>query len=158
QSARAELAAPSGTRNVVGQNAREAKLERIREIEIGIARYVDLITATVVRHEIAHQVLTNLGIQGQDDSRRWLCGGLAMQFKTTDPPNRYRLADFFAESAGEKSFGIASLISDPKLIGPGARNAQQAYAAAWALAFYLIEEDPYGFKAYMDLASKHENL
>ncbi len=147
--ARASLSRTNGVPSATEQKARRTKLERIQKIESSLESYMELTTATVVRHEIAHQVLISMGIQKAGDQRRWLCEGLATQFETLRQPNRYRLADFFSAGAGNDPISLVALISDPKLIGPGAVHQQQAYAEAWALTFYLVEEHPREFSLYL---------
>lgn len=144
-------------RDAAAQKSREERLRRIRELEGQIDRGMDLIIATVIRHEIAHQVLFDLGLQRDDDHRRrWLKEGLAMQFETISAPNRYRLEDFRAINWSKPPLSIRSLVEDPRIIGPGAEKPQQAYAASWALCYYLIETQPREFAAYLHSPPERE--
>jgi hypothetical protein len=132
------------------QKQAEAKLRLARAIERQIDQYLDLLSATVVRHEIAHQVLFRLGIQKPAHrDRRWLKEGLAMQFETAAPPNRHRLADFAAIDWKRSPLFATALIQDPTLLGPGGADAPQAYAAAYALVLYLMDRRPTQFAAYL---------
>lgn len=156
--ARAEMIA-SGTRpeshDEPAQQARNAKLQRIREIEAALDQQMELINATVIRHEIAHQVLLALDIQSASDrTPRWLSEGLAMQFETLDQPNPFRLADFLALDSRKTPLGLNELIHDPKVIGPGATDPQRTYAAAWALVYYLIDAHPRAFATYLQDVGK----
>jgi hypothetical protein len=128
----------------------DARLTRIRTIQRQLDQSLDLLNTTVVRHEIAHQVLFHFAIPSREcRDRRWLKEGLAMQFETPAPPNRHRLADFAAIDRRRAHLSAEALISDPTLIGPGAGEAQHAYAAAYALVFYLIDAHPTQFAAYL---------
>lgn len=107
-------------------------------------------TRLVVRHEIAHQALFNLGIQKPHDrSRRWLKEGLAMQFEVGVGLNAFRLADFHEFSKTCDVAYLRHLIADPRLIGPGAGELPRAYAIAWALVRYLIAEKTEAFSRYL---------
>lgn len=129
---------------------REQRMVRIRKVEAQLEEHLQLITATVVRHEIAHQVLWNLGLQRADQARRrWLKEGLAMQFETADGVNKYRLADWKTIDWSAKSVSLKEIVRDATRIGPGAANPQQAYAAAWGLVWYLVKAKPKEFAAYL---------
>lgn len=129
---------------------REQRMARIRKIEAQLEEHLQLITATVVRHEIAHQVLWNLGLQRVDQARRrWLKEGLAMQFETADDANKYRLADWKTIEWPTESVSLKDIVRDATRIGPGAANPQQAYAAAWGLVRYLVKAKPREFAAYL---------
>jgi len=128
----------------------ETRRRRTNELERQINQNLELIRAVVIQHEIAHEVLFNLGLQRPlDHRRRWLKEGLAMQFETTTTPNAHRLADFRDIDWGGRPPTIRSIIEDPTLVGPGAAAPQRAYAAAWALCYYLIQTHPREFERYL---------
>ncbi|MFQ5501730.1 MAG: DUF1570 domain-containing protein [Phycisphaerae bacterium] len=134
--------------------AARARLEkthhRAREIQTQIATYERLITMTVVRHEIAHLVLTNLGLQSaQPSGMRWLREGLAMQFEGEEPVNRHRLDDFLAAADCDKGLNLAALVGESAYIGPGAKDLSARYSIAWALVYDLIHERPRAFATYL---------
>lgn len=109
-----------------------------------------IINDTVFRHELAHLVLFNIGVQTPAmRDRRWLQEGLAMQFEAPTVVNRYRAADFLALDVDRALPLCRSLISDPTPLAPGARNSANAYSAAWAVVFFLSSEDPQGFALYL---------
>jgi len=138
---------------------REKKRRRVREIERQIEAYQRLISTTVVRHEIAHQVMANFGLQPRSvASFRWLREGLAMQFETRDGSNQHRLEDYLAAADRDAGQSLALLVSDPKWIGPGARDLGSRYAAAWLLVHYLVHKRPAEFASYLreGLAEKRE--
>jgi hypothetical protein len=153
-----ELSAEEG-RAAPGDKAARRRLDekrrRIHEMEGLIRAHERLITETVVRHEIAHQVLFNLGLQPRAASPlRWLREGLAMQFETPGAVNRHRLSDFLAAADGRRSLGLRALVSDPKHIGPGADDLPARYSTAWALVAYLIRQHPRQFAAYVGERSR----
>lgn len=128
----------------------DEKRRRIRETEGLICAHERLITQTVVRHEIAHQVLFNVGLQSSATSHpRWLREGLATQFETRGAVNGHRLEDFLAAAEGGRDLGLRALVGDPKHIGPGADDLPARYATAWALVAYLVERRPRAFAAYI---------
>lgn len=127
------------------------RFDAVRRMQVQLDEHERLINQTVIRHELAHQVLSRLGIQtGRMKDRRWICEGLAMQFEILDPINGSRLADFRAIDWGDDRLSIHNLVSDSKLLGPGATNAPAGYAAAWGLVYYLINERPKQFAAYLE--------
>ena len=128
-----------------------ARLQRrIEMLQEQIAEYERLINATVVRHEIAHQILAGSGIQRQGpEGRRWLQEGLAMQFEGDDATNRYRREDLLSTEASGAPIGVRSLITDSKLLGPGGKRSQLAYATAWGLVDFLVKRHPRAFAAYL---------
>ena len=129
---------------------REKKLARIRQAEAQIAEYELLVNRTVIQHEIAHQVLFNIGLQSRSDHmRRWLKEGLAMQFETPGAPNTYRQADYEAIAADRRLDLLRRVVGDPKVIGPGAPQAAEAYACAWALVYYFSEKRPAMLATFM---------
>ncbi len=129
----------------------DAKRRRIRELEGLILAIERQITRTVVRHEIAHQVLFNLGLQPRTAAPlRWLREGLAMQFETSGAVNRHRLEDFLAVANGRDRLELPALVGDPKHIGPGAANLPARYATAWALVAFVIEQQPKQFATYVE--------
>lgn len=124
--------------------------KRVRDLEGQIDQYERLINATVVRHEIAHQVLRNLGFQPRTwRTRRWLVEGLAMQFEGDLAENPHRLADLKAAPAESWKTVLVDLVGDPRRIGPGSADASRMYAVAWALVRFLRETRPTGFSAYL---------
>ncbi|HKQ49925.1 MAG TPA: DUF1570 domain-containing protein [Phycisphaerae bacterium] len=109
-----------------------------------------LINDTVIRHELAHLVLYNIGVQtAAMRDRRWLQEGLAMQFEAAEPVNSYRAADFLAIDPDKTVALCRSVIADPRPLAPGAQTSTEAYAAAWAIVFYVSSELPREFATYL---------
>ncbi|MFQ5425162.1 MAG: DUF1570 domain-containing protein [Phycisphaerae bacterium] len=146
---RRELSAALAGGGVTGPAASRRR-RRIEGLSRQIASYERLINATVVRHEIAHQVLANIGLQRPElGMRRWLTEGLAMQFESEGPVNRYRLEDLTSTETRRNPIEARSLITDPKRLGPGAERLPIAYATAWGLVRFLIDRRPRAFRDYL---------
>jgi hypothetical protein len=122
---------------------------RAQELDTELTRLQRLINQTVVRHEIAHQVLYNLGIQESGDSRRWLKEGLAMQFENLGTINEFRRADFLAVDWANHPRRLRDLVADPPMLAPGAEDLAENYAAAWAMVYYLSRQKPAALTAYI---------
>ncbi len=138
---RREVASPM-SESSSGRNVDEAQRE--------ITAHEQIINETVFRHELAHQVLFNIGVQtAQMRDRRWLQEGLAMQFESAEAISPYRAADFLAINAGDCLTLFRSVIADPRPLAPGAENSARAYAAAWAIVYYLIHHEPRAFAPFL---------
>ncbi len=108
------------------------------------------VIATVVRHEIAHQVLAATGVQStHSGAARWLIEGTAMQFENADGPNALRLADALAVPPGDRLAHARRVVGDPRELAPGRPNASAAYAMAWALVYHLAETQPRALASYL---------
>jgi len=114
----------------------------------------------VILHEAAHQTAFNVGIHNRfAPTPAWLAEGLATMFEApgvydsrrrpllTDRVNQQRLADF-REIVANNCRGdlLAALIGSDDLF---VRKPVEAYAAAWALCFYLTETQPDRFARYL---------
>lgn len=105
--------------------------------------------ATVV-HEATHQIAFNCGMHSRfADNPVWLTEGLAMYYETPDLSsrtgwrtagqiNRSRLKQFmdYVRRGRPKDSLIQLLSSDERFRDP--KTAPDAYAEAWALAFFLV--------------------
>ena len=146
--ARREVSSYSTGKDAEAQ--RQKRLRQIRDVEQQIASHEQAINSTVLRHEIAHLVLFNLGLQRLEDrNRRWLKEGLAMQFENPDGINVYRSTDMQALPLQNQKLMLRRIVSDPSQIGPGADQPAQAYALAWSLVFYLSSEQAPAFRQYL---------
>lgn len=115
-----------------------------------LTAHEQIINETVFRHELAHQVFFNIGVQTPSmRDRRWLQEGLAMQFESTKDISPYRGADFLAIDIKDCEPLFRSVLSDPKFLAPGAKDSARAYAAAWAIVYYLIHEQPKPLAVYL---------
>lgn len=116
---------------------------------LALAVIESTVTMIVVRHEVAHQVLSNFGLQSPDDPRRWLTEGLAMQFEPEQGLNQLRLTDFLAACHKKDALLLKELVSDPDTLAPEATNSALRYATAWVLVKFLIAEKPERFARYL---------
>jgi hypothetical protein len=127
--------------------------ELARKAQRELAAHEAMINQTVFRHEIAHQVLFNLGLETTGPNRRrWLAEGLAMQFEAPRPPNIYRLDDFLEAGKRPDPISVRTLLTSADCIGPGAARLQDGYATAWALVCYLRERYPEELRRYLGTA------
>ncbi|HVX15158.1 MAG TPA: DUF1570 domain-containing protein [Pirellulales bacterium] len=124
----------------------------------------ELNVATVI-HEATHQIGYSCGLQARYSAIPiWLSEGMAIYFETPDlnnskgwrtigAVNQARLARFRAYLRSRPPDSLASLIaSDDRL-----RNrelAEDAYAEAWALHYFLIRQRPKQYMAYIKLMSE----
>lgn len=133
-----------------GQSGAMEQMRRIREMEAQLDLHEKLVNATVLRHELAHQAMFHLGIQTSSmRDRRWLCEGLAMQFESEGHSNKFRRDDFLAIDWESPPFTLRSIVGEPHLMGPGAKDSAAGYATAWALVHFLIDTQPESFARYI---------
>lgn len=137
-----------------GDDRAEARRRRIAELERQIQSYEELIATTVIRHEVAHQVLANFRLQPADNqSLRWLREGLAMQFESPGgQPNTHRLHDLWGGEAAPPVHWLRDLVADPAYVGPGSPDLPVRYARAWALVKYLVDHRPKQFGKFLQSA------
>jgi len=107
--------------------------------------------ATII-HEATHQIAFNCGMHTRfADNPLWLTEGMAMYFETPDlrsrsgwrtigQPNPFRLPRFLEFAARRRgSDSLRTLIAtDDRFRSP--ETAEDAYAEAWALTFFLIKQ------------------
>ena len=117
------------------------------------------LVATIV-HEATHQLAFNTGLQTRfADIPGWLSEGLAVYFEKPDLQsakgwkgiggvNADRLEQFREYLPQRPSDSLKSLIVDDKRIR-SPRVAAPAYAEAWALNYFLIQQRPKEFVAYL---------
>ena len=117
-------------------------------------------TVATVIHEATHQLAFNSGLQTRfADNPLWLSEGLAIYFESPDlnsqrgwrqvgSLNRVRLQQLRGYLPRRPENSLASLItSDARFRQP--RQADDAYAEAWALCYYLIRSRPEQFAQYL---------
>jgi len=124
----------------------------------GNARWHNL--STVV-HEATHQIAFNSGCHRRfADSPPWLVEGLAMYFETPEVRgnkivwsevgklNQPRLQRFLAFRKNRPDYSIKTLVSSEERLSNDA-TAADAYAEAWALTYYLMNERAGQFYRYL---------
>ncbi len=120
--------------------------------------------AGVLIHEATHQLAFNLGVHSRyAPPPRWLAEGLAMLFEApgvydpgehpqqTDRINYPRLHLFQQRLlAGHRPETLLTLLASDQ---PFVRNPVAAYAEAWALTFFLVEQEPANYVRYLKLTA-----
>jgi len=120
--------------------------------------------ADTIIHEVTHQTAFNTGVHARfAGCPRWLAEGLGTLFEAKgihssraypgrpDRINRQRLADYkrqFPNGVDGKYLG--ELISSDR---PFDRDIVKAYAASWALTFYLVETQSRRYADYLALTA-----
>ncbi len=117
--------------------------------------------ATII-HEATHQLAFNAGLQTRyADNPRWMSEGLAEYFETPDLTSRrgwrtigavntYRLNRFREYVARRPANSLSSLVADDTRCNDrDSSRAEDAYAEAWALTYFLIRQRPEQYRAYL---------
>lgn len=169
---RAELLLPTPLLDVHLCHHRLATQHLLRLLESKRDALVEAFSRLVVRHEVAHQVLYNIGVHVRDaENPAWLVEGLACQFEVPaagaiPDVNPFRLADLrealrlppsaktitFAEyqsAVGRRVVPLVDLIHDGKSLAPNDPYAAFRYAQAWSLVYYLLHERREHFSWYL---------
>lgn len=115
--------------------------------------------ATIV-HEATHQLAFNCGLQTRyTDVPSWVSEGIAVYFETPDLKSRkgwrnigavnLRRLETFRRYALERPAGsLASLVAnDDRFRDP--RQAENAYAEAWALNYFLLKQESRAYHEYL---------
>jgi hypothetical protein len=116
--------------------------------------------ASVVIHEATHQTAFNIGIHSRyAPTPAWLAEGLAMLFEApgvhdahnhpqrADRINRERLHNFRQSVAPHhRPETLASMVASDELFHT---SPSDAYAEAWAFAFFLVETQPRQYLQYL---------
>ncbi len=139
---------------------------RIKAYENRIAEYEDKVNRSIVQHEVAHQVMFNLGVHNRvfEANPRWLVEGLAMMFET--PPsgegagigavNQGRLARWRDLEKAKELPPIRDLIMNGNLLLPTAEKGEQAYAQAWGMVHYLHRTKRPQLAKYIELVNQRK--
>lgn len=119
-----------------------------------------------VMHEAAHQTAFNCGVHTRRGRTPvWAIEGLGCLFEArgiynsfhfrnrTDRINYGRLRDFkqSVQRSGDLESFLMSMVASDKIFQ---RDPSRAYAAAWALTFYLSEKQPRDYIRYLKKTSK----
>lgn len=127
-------------------------------------------TVATIIHEATHQLVLNSGMQARyAPIPLWNSEGLAVFFETPNPksnkgwstigaPNHLRLVqfrDYVAKRRGPDSL-LTLIATDDRVRDP--RQANDAYAEAWAFTFYAIRNKKSEYVAYMKTLQKLEAL
>ncbi len=117
------------------------------------------INAETIIHEAAHQTAFNTGLHRRfADTPTWAIEGLGCLFEArgiwasrqypqrSDRINAYRAAAFAKWSQRRPAGTLAQTIGSDRLFQ---QNAEDAYAEAWALTFFLSETEPRKYVEYL---------
>ena len=115
-------------------------------------------------HEATHQIAFNMGLHTRiGDNPRWVVEGLAMIFeRNQDGANgrgqeRQRINaerfEWFMQRVRKDVVPLKTFISADRTFGSATLDA---YAQAWALAFYLSERRSGDFARYLQVIQKHD--
>lgn len=116
---------------------------------------------TTLVHEATHQLVNNTGVTCRwTDTPQWVSEGLAMFFETPDlrsargwstvgALNYDRLHHFRSYLSRRSSQSLANLIRDNSSF-QNLETAPDAYAEAWALTYFLLQQKSRMFMAYLN--------
>ena len=111
--------------------------------------------ATIV-HEATHQIAFNCGLHTRfSDCPMWFSEGLAVYFEVLDRSkgttiglNRVRLPQFQKYLRRRPSDSLETLLTDDKRLRD-AKQAENSYAEAWALTYFLLHKHPDRYVDYL---------
>ncbi|MBN1766582.1 MAG: DUF1570 domain-containing protein [Sedimentisphaerales bacterium] len=122
---------------------------------------------TVTIHEGTHQLAYHCGIHSiYMQNPKWLVEGLATFFEAPDRGqwhgpgmiHQARLKTFTSDNPDQPYISLRQLIGSDSHITLSESTAQRAYAASWALFYYLVRQDHENLFDYMyDLSLKMSN-
>jgi hypothetical protein len=146
--------------DLTAANARGSRRGTMAQINAVLARPEAAANVATIIHEATHQLAFNSGIhQRLADIPKWLSEGFAMFFETPDLEsskgwrtiggiNRPRLVLLRQSLAKRPADSLTTLLaSDARFLDTA--TAQQAYAEAWALNYYLINKYPKTYHEYL---------
>ncbi len=150
-----------GTRTLTrGQLARELSRDnrRLRKLESELRWLATRQNTAKTRHEVAHQLAANLGIQPRGPIHPfWVTEGLACQFEVPMTPSarkrgafsQHRLQGFRTARRGEYFRPLTTLLTAGIRAEMGRDERLALYSQAWGLFFFLRSERPEAFRAYL---------
>lgn len=119
--------------------------------------------ASTIIHEAAHQSAFNTNVHSRQSlPPRWLAEGLGTLFEApgvwnsrlhpqlSDRINQGRLDSFRRHLPKRPQGALAAYIASDRPFG---QNPDAAYAEAWALTMYLVENEPLKYQEYLRLTS-----
>jgi hypothetical protein len=121
------------------------------------------LSETIVQHEVAHQVLWNIGFHNRKQvwaNPRWFAEGTAMMFEPLSESgsanigkvNTQRLDEYRQCLVGKQLIPTADFVSDWKYFAP--ETIHIAYAQSWAMVHYLNRVKRKQVKDYVALLNK----
>ena len=121
------------------------------------------ITETIVQHEVAHQVLWNIGFHNGHNysaNPRWFAEGTAMMFEPISDGasanfgavNRNRLTGYRNAEQKDQLIPLRELITSPASFS--GETQALAYAESWALVHYLNRAKRQQLQKYVEILKK----
>jgi hypothetical protein len=117
------------------------------------------INADTIIHEATHQMAFNAGMHNRfGQTPQWVCEGLATMFEArgvwnnrmfhnqSDRVNRIQLAAFRSYLPRRSANALADTVSSDRIFD---KDIEGAYAEAWALSFFLCEQEPRKYVQYL---------
>lgn len=143
------------------KKAIRAQIKQLRSVTNYIATDGGEVTETTLQHEVAHQVLFNIGFHNskaalQGANPRWFAEGMAELFQpiSTGSGSNFGLVNketakhFHAVVKANALYPVDGFVSDIRYFFTG-NVGGIAYPQAWALCHYLTRTKPEEFKAYV---------
>lgn len=127
-------------------------------------------TVATLIHEATHQLAFNSGLENRfADNPLWLSEGLAIYFEAPDlsaargwrkigAMHPARLRTFQNSRAQRPPDSLRSLLTDDNGRFRDASRAEQSYAEAWALCYYLMRQKPAEFRTYLQAVGQKKVL
>ncbi len=161
---RAELEAAREEGLAARRAGRRPDFSLINAYKARAAQYEERLNRMVVQHEVAHQVLYNIGLHNPRffANPRWLLEGLAMMFETTPSAagsgigalNQERLVRWRELDDARELPPIREILGTPDLLMPTNSDADKAYAQAWAMVHFLQRTRRAKFVSYINLVRR----
>ncbi|MBX7168259.1 MAG: DUF1570 domain-containing protein [Pirellulales bacterium] len=153
--------------NVLGYYSPKTNRITLYDVTSGKGGAQDWATnADTIIHEASHQTAFNTGVHSRFGvTPRWLAEGLGTLFEARgvwnsrhykavqDRINQQRLADFREGLATRPPGLLVELLSRDDLFES---QPQRAYAESWALTFFLVEQLPRSYTAYLQRTAARE--
>ncbi len=126
-------------------------------------------TVATIVHEATHQIAFNCGLNARySDCPMWFSEGMAVYFETPDLSsskgwttigrvNRVRLPQFQSYLRRRPPDSLTTLLTDDKRIRD-AQTAENAYAEAWALTYYLLHKHADQYVDYLKTLSRKKPM
>jgi hypothetical protein len=146
--------------DLTAANVRGSRVGTMAQINAVLSRPEASATVATIIHEATHQLAFNCGIhQRLADIPLWLSEGFAMYFETPDLEstkgwrtiggvNRPRLVQLRKSLGRRPADSLTTLLSTDTRFRD-TTTAQDAYAEAWALNYYLINKHPKAYHEYL---------
>jgi len=123
-------------------------------------------TLSKTRHEAAHQLLFNSGVQKRGKAYPfWVAEGLAIMFESTDSQGRagpslvntYRLSSYRRCERDGQLIPLADLLHFVPADNDAVEKVAARYAQAWGLTHYLWNKQPRQLATYLKNMEEKEN-